>query len=556
VALLTVESGKIPVFKNINARTRILLVLLAYALLVFGLALYVGLQQRSEAEASERRHLRLIAELTAKRPEQLIESARQFLFALSGNVAPLLNDPRRCHDFFKELQQSNESHYHSIGLIVPGGKQSCNSVVPDSRADLSDRLYFQLAADSGKFAIGEHQIGRSTKLHGLNFGYPVVDASGKLLAVLYVALDLRKFAEQGAMRQMDNADGRVVTIVDRNGTILAQYPRLYSPIGEKMANPAVLKQVLGMDSGMFTATDPDGMKRIYAVEGVSSNPDGVIPIRVVVSSPEPIIYAEANRALLHMIAGAVLVMILMFFVTWFGASVLVLRPFRMLLEMAGRVRAGDFSARIGLPESDEEFSRLGTAFDAMAGELQRRDDQLKEAMQRLNEQAITDQLTGLPNRRYLWDRLGAELLRSQRRRAPLSVLLFDVDFFKQFNDRWGHEAGDLVLKNVAHVIRKVVRGSDVVARHGGEEFVIVMPETNEEVAAARAEELRSEIAALRLTYAGQQLDRITVSVGVVCSPESAGTAEDLVRAADHAMYEAKQGGRDRTVLKRLPAAAA
>lgn len=542
-------------FKNINAHTRILLVLLAYALLVFGLALHVGLQQRSEAEASERRHLRLIAELTAKRPEQIIASAQQFLFALSGNVTPLLNDSRRCHDFFKGLQRSSESNYHSIGLIVHGGKQSCNSVDPDSRADLSDRLYYRLAADSGKFAIGEHQVGRATKLHGLNFGYPVMDAEGNLLAVLYVALDLRKFAEQGALREMENVEGRIVTILDRNGTILAQYPQLRGQIGGQLSNQAVRQQVLALRSGIFTAVDREGMQRIYAVESVGSNPDGVTPIRVLVSSPESMVYAEANRAMLRMLSGAALVMLLMFLVTWFGVSVLVMRPFRMLLEMAGRVRAGDFSARTGLPASDEEFSRLGAAFDAMAGELQRRDEQLKEAMQRLNEQAITDQLTGLPNRRYLWDRLGAELVRAQRRRAPLSVLLFDVDFFKQFNDRWGHEAGDLVLKNVAHVIRKVVRGSDVVARHGGEEFVIVMPEATEAVAAARAEELRSGIAALRLTYAGQQLDRITVSVGVVCSPESAETAEDLVRAADHAMYEAKQDGRDRTVLKQLPAAA-
>lgn len=542
-------------FKNINARTRILLVLLAYALLVFGLALYVGLQQRSEAEASERRHLRLIAELTAKRPEQLIEGARQVLFALSGDVPQLLSDRRHCHVFFRNLQQSSESHYHSIGLILPSGEQYCNSVDPDIRADLGDRLYFRLAATSGKFAIGEYQLGRATKLHGLNFGYPVTDASGKLLAVLYVALDLAKFAEQGAVRDMDNVGGRVVTILDRTGTVLSQYPALHAQTGKKISNPAVLKQALGMGSGIFTDTDLDGTKRIFAIESVGSNPDGVAPIRVMVSTPESMVYAQANRALLRMIAGAALVLILMFFVTWFGANALVLRPFRMLLDMADKVRSGDFSARTGMGGGREELARLGVALDVMAEELAARDVKLKQVMQQLNEQAVTDQLTGLPNRRYLWDRLGAELLRAQRRRAPLSVLLFDVDFFKQFNDRWGHEAGDLVLKNIAYVIRKVVRGSDVVARHGGEEFVIVMPETAEDVASSRAEELRSEIAALRLTYNGQELGAITVSVGIVCSLQSTETAEELVRAADHAMYEAKQTGRNCIVLKRLESAA-
>lgn len=347
-----------------------------------------------------------------------------------------------------------------------------------------------------------------------------------------------------------------MTILDRNGTVLAQYPTFRATVGKKVPNPEVLKQALALKSGMFTAVDLAGVQRIYAVETVGANPDGVAPIRVIVSTPEPLINAEANRALLGVIGGAVLVTLLMLIVVWYGTMTLVLRPFRALLDVAGRVQGGDFSARTGLSESDEEFARLGAAFDAMTGELQHRDEQLREVMQQLNEQAITDQLTGLPNRRYLWDRLGAELIRAERKRAPLSVILFDVDFFKLFNDRWGHEAGDLVLKNIAQVIRKVVRGSDVVARHGGEEFVIVMPEATEDVAAARAEELRSEIAALCLIYAGQPLDRITVSVGVVCSPESTETAEDLVRAADHAMYEAKQGGRDRMVLKRMPAATA
>lgn len=541
-------------FQNINARTRILLVLLAYTLLVFVLVLYVVLQLRSEAEDDERRHLRLIAELTARHPAQLIESAQQFLVALSGNINPLLNDPRRCHDFFKGLQQSNASRYHSIGLILPGGKQSCGSVPPDNRVDLSDRLYYRLAAESGQFAIGEHQIGRATKRHGLNFGYPVMDANGKLLAVLYVALDLAKFAERGAMRQMDAADGHVMTIVDRNGTILAQYPGLFSQIGENISDPGVRKQVLAMDSGMFTATDPGGVKQLYAVESIGNNPDGLIPIRVMVSSPESIIYAEANRAQMRMLAGAGLMLMLMFLVIWFGANVLVLRPFRVLLDMAEKVRSGDFSARTGMAGS-HELARLGAALDVMAEELSVRDDKLKQAMFQLNEQAVTDQLTGLPNRRFLWDRLEAELMRAQRKQATLSVLLFDIDLFKQLNDRWGHEAGDLVLRNIAHVTRKVVRGSDVVARYGGEEFVIVMPESGEEVAAARAAELCREVAALRLSYNGQELGVITVSVGVVCSHQNAESAEELVRLADLAMFEAKQSGRNRVVLKRLDAVA-
>jgi len=140
------------------------------------------------------------------------------------------------------------------------------------------------------------------------------------------------------------------------------------------------------------------------------------------------------------------------------------------------------------------------------------------------------------------------LLRSERKQVPLAVLMLDIDFFKEFNDRWGHEAGDLVLRNVASALRQVVRGSDIVARHGGEEFVIVLPESTREVALARAEELRAAVAALRLTYAGESLGTITVSVGVTVSEDQHESAEALVRAADNAMYEAKRAGRNRIVF--------
>lgn len=537
---------------QINARMRIVLVMLAAMLPILALMVYSGIEQRRAAEAGERRELQLIAELAAKRPEQVIESARQFTFAMSGHVDQLLADHRFCHDFFRRLQQASAPAYHGMGLILPNGRLFCNSVSPDASVDLGDRLYFRLAISSGRFVVGDYQMGRATRQQGLNFAYPVMDVAGKPQAVLFAALNLAKFSEQGEVRLTESQQGfgRVMTIVDRDGTVLAQQPMFRARIGEKVPNPVVLQQVMSLKSGMFAATDLAGVKRIYAVESVGANPDGVVPLRVMVSSPEPMIYAQANQAMSRTITGVLLVLVLMLVIAWYGATVLVLRPFRALLEVADRVRAGDFSVRCGFGSGREELARLGNALDTMVQELQSRDGQLKEVVRQLNEQAVTDQLTGLPNRRYLWDVLEAELLRSERKQASLAVLMLDIDFFKEFNDRWGHEAGDLVLRNVAFALRQVVRGSDIVARHGGEEFVIVLPEATREVALARAEELRAAVAALRLTYAGEPLGAITVSVGVAVSEDQHESAEALVRAADNAMYEAKRGGRNRIVFSR------
>lgn len=534
---------------NLSARLRIVLVVLASTLPVLALTVFIGLSQRSAAEARERHELRLIAELTAKRPEQIIESARQLLFAVAGNVDYLLRDRASCEAYFRRLQPEGGSIYRSMGLILPDGTVFCNSAAAPGAGPISvaDRYYFRTAVRSGAFTIGEFQVGRSTGEPGLNFVYPVFGPDGQLLAAVFAGLNLNTFVETG-----QQGPGRVVTLFDRKGIVIAQYPTFRASVGKPAPNPEVAARIAETGSGLFSATDLTGVTRLYAVRSIGMNPDGVVPIRVVVSIPESMIFAESNRALMQTIAGTVLVLLFLMVIAWVGAEIVVMRRFRVLLGMAERVRSGDLGARSGFESGSEELTRLGIAMDAMAQELQVRDAELAQVVQQLNELAVTDQLTGLPNRRYLWDRLGAELMRARRKGAPLSVLLFDIDHFKDFNDRWGHEAGDLVLRNVAHAIRKVVRGSDIVARHGGEEFVIVLPEAGEDIALLRAEELRREISALRLSFGGEALGTITVSVGVVCSRNASHSAEDLVRAADHAMYEAKQGGRDRVVLASAP----
>jgi diguanylate cyclase (GGDEF)-like protein len=542
-----------PLLKNLSARARIAILIIASALPILILAIYSGIMQRDAAERNEQQELRLIAELTAKRPEQLLESAHQLLFAIGGHVDHLLADRLDCHRYFRRLLPEKDGLYRSIGLILPNGDVFCSSTISKSSESINtkDRRYFRMAVESGKFSVGEYQVGRVTGSAGINFALPVMDANGRLQAVAFAGLNISTFAEQGESRRegLRHTFDRVVTILDRNNVVLAQYPGIRVSLGEPYLNPHVVEALSRPGNSLFTAADLDGVSRLYAVENVGINPDGVAPLRVIVSTPSHMIFAEANQALRHTAFGILAITILLVVVAWFGAEFLVLRRVRTLLDVADRIRTGDLAARTGFGEGSEELTRLGSAFDVMAQELQIRDEELQNALHRLNHQAATDQLTGLPNRRYLWEALGAELMRARRKQMPLAVVLLDIDHFKQINDRWGHEAGDLVLKNVTYAIRTVVRGSDIIARHGGEEFVIVLPEANEEIALARAEAVRMEITRLKLTYSGELLGPITASFGVVVSHALTETAEGLVRLADHAMYEAKQGGRNRVVIK-------
>ncbi len=541
--------------KNLSIRARLAILILASGLPILILAVYSGIVQRDAAERSEQQELRLIAELTAKRPELIIESVHQLLFAIGGQVDNLLSDRQNCHRYFHRLLPEGGGLYRSLGLIQPNGDIFCSSIVSKSRDSINvkDRSHFGMAAATGKFSVGEYQVGRVTGSAGINFAYPVLDANGRLQAVVFAGLNMDTFIEQGESRRegLRRSLSRVATILDRNSVVLAQYPMVNATVGEKYPNPRVVEALSIPGNTLFTTTDLAGESRLYAAENAGINPDGVAPLRVIVSTPSQKIFAEADQNLLRTTLGILGITILLVVIAWFGAETLVLRRVRTLLDVADRIRTGDLSARSGFGEGNEELTRLGSALDAMAQELQIRDRQLQAALHRLNEQAATDQLTGLPNRRYLWEALSAELMRARRKQTPLAVILLDIDHFKQFNDRWGHEAGDLVLKNVSYAIRTVVRGSDIVARHGGEEFVIVLPEADAEIALARAEGVRLEIAGLKLTYDGESLGTVTASFGVAVSRKLIETAEGLVRIADHAMYEAKQGGRNRVVIKNV-----
>lgn len=167
---------------------------------------------------------------------------------------------------------------------------------------------------------------------------------------------------------------------------------------------------------------------------------------------------------------------------------------------------------------------------------------------RLEQQSIRDGLTNLFNRRFMEIALNREVRRARRSQSPLTLLMLDVDHFKMFNDTYGHEAGDLVLREVAETLRQSVRAEDIAFRYGGEEFFIIMPETSEETGQERAESIRDRVSQTHLSSQDLSLGNITVSIGVAVFPQCGNSPEDLVRAADRALYAAKRDGRNRVVV--------
>jgi len=224
-------------------------------------------------------------------------------------------------------------------------------------------------------------------------------------------------------------------------------------------------------------------------------------------------------------------------------SALVTRCHGMVIDLRDRMAAGD------LAEGDLEA--LLSCTGELAQSLQDAHVQLR-LLTLLNEslslQATIDPLTNLYNRRELYHRLSVEWARYQRHARPLSLILLDIDHFKEVNDTYGHECGDVVLRTLGLLMRSNVRMQDMVFRYGGEEFVVVLPETPLLAAFQVAENLRARVAAHRF-FCGANVVPIHISLGVAGVKEQGLASEEaLIKQADQSMYRAKQSGRNRTVV--------
>jgi diguanylate cyclase (GGDEF)-like protein len=214
----------------------------------------------------------------------------------------------------------------------------------------------------------------------------------------------------------------------------------------------------------------------------------------------------------------------------------VLVPLREFEKGMTHFTNDNLTYRLDLNHNDE-IGRLARDFNTMA-------ESLMEHKTRLEELSSRDGLTGLYNRREFEDRLREETQRARRYGKSLSVIILDIDHFKNVNDRYGHQAGDETLIAVADLIRLSARPMDAVCRYGGEELAVILPETDASGAGILAERIRASVAeSLTITPQGVEI-QVTVSIGFAAFPQDGDTGPGLVKAADEALYAAKQEGRN------------
>ncbi|MBR58532.1 MAG: hypothetical protein CMH54_10985 [Myxococcales bacterium] len=286
----------------------------------------------------------------------------------------------------------------------------------------------------------------------------------------------------------------------------------------------------------------------------------------------PVIRQIRTTRLLQLVITTILAGVVVF-VLFIGLWHIVVRPVRSMARTAMAIRGGDLAARTEVVRGDE-LGELATTFNSMAEELQeytqeleekvsRRtselaaknrelgevNSKLQEAVEKLDRLARTDRLTGLYNRGHFMERLDEEIQRSQRSGSPFGLIICDVDFFKSFNDNFGHQVGDAVLQQLAQVMLESLRTTDVVARYGGEEFVALLPGTDMDDSLQVAEQLRESVELTPFVGPdGEDVGEVRVSGGVAAFPDHAKESTVLLHSADMALYYAKKHGRNRMIL--------
>jgi anti-sigma regulatory factor (Ser/Thr protein kinase)/HAMP domain-containing protein len=339
------------------------------------LMIYTATEQRQMAVAAVRENARSLIRPTSAHYERMVEGTRQLLSVLARLPEVRKRNAEACRDLFISLR-AEDPLYANIGEILADGKLLASAIVAPGSHRLNDRSYFQRVLRSGRFASGDYQIGRAVKKPTINFGYPVRDDSGKLVAVVFAALDLDWLSHLA--QQADLPDGSTLTLMDRAGTVLVHYPGLKDWMGKPLPDAVLLKKIVSNGSGFYETVEPDGVRRLYAfsrIGGLGSGARAYLSIGV----PKNLAFADANALLLRNLIVLWLIGLLTLCLAWVGGDWFILSRIQTLLRTTKRLSAGDLSARTGLERGNDEVGELAGAFDRMAGSLESAQQQVARA---------------------------------------------------------------------------------------------------------------------------------------------------------------------------------
>jgi diguanylate cyclase (GGDEF)-like protein len=360
-----------------------------------------------------------------------------------------------------------------------------------------------------------------------------VQGRGRLLGAMGLRVNLRMLAD--TLRRFSPGESGQIYLMTPDGRIVVSSAGSSEELMQQRFTPDAAHWLLEREGRAIQFAS-------FTKEAVVGSVSSVPALNWVMVSEIPAVEAYRQVARLRNVTlGIVTLLLAVVGALAYFLSMLIVRPVNRLTQAAANVAQGDLEG--ALPESSGggEVGYLTKVFNDMV-------QRLRASRTELERLTVTDPLTGLFNRLRMMETLDNEVRRSRRLHHSFSVMMADVDLFKQYNDAHGHQAGDVVLKRIAAIMREASRDVDFVARYGGEEFLIAMPETGVDAAKEVAERIRARVEGERLPAGA-----IRLSIGVAVFPEHGDTPDALIAAADAALYQAKRAGGNRVVAAPRPA---
>lgn len=530
-------------FRYGSIRKNLTLLVFLSILPAFAILFYTGYGHRQQMVDSAKQDVALIVSSMAEQHQVVTRSTKQLLTVLSRLPEIRQLNVDETNQILTDLVAKNPQ-YSNLALVDLDGNV-LTSGMGSSSANLADRKHFREALLRKEFVVGEFIMSRV----GINIpvfpaAIPVLDTQDKPIAVLTIVHKLNSFSRY--LHAADVPGGSFVSVTDHKGIRMYYYPEKKdtNPVGEpiKRKNWEIASNADG--PGIFASEGSDGTKRIFAFEPVSLKPDEPPYLYFWSGIPEKHILAPANEALkqsllLLLLALAVAVLL----ARSIGKKVIV-DPLLNLVETAGQLSKGNLEARSDVRSMVNEFNVLSHEFNQMAENLQKTN-------QKLSNLSLVDGLTNIANRRMFDQKLEEEWKRLARTGRPLSLLLIDIDYFKNFNDTYGHLAGDDCLRTIGSILKNIAnRSTDLAARYGGEEFAMILAETDQQGAYAIADLIHTQVAQRKIPHESSGLSRyLTVSIGLAVLHETSSIRSPigLIKVADEQLYKAKHQGRNKTV---------
>lgn len=418
-------------------------------------------------------------------------------------------------------------------------------------------LVRSLPAGAGRFGplFRSELLGRPTLLAA----HAILDRNARTVGALVGRIDVRQLDARLVPRRGE--PGVSFSLLDSGNRVFARAGRTVAAPGRDVFPFAFDAEAAGISSVPAGSLGGDEGTLLLA----SRRLEGPLPGILLATLPETVAYRALETSRRNLLAAGIPLVLLAIGVTAVLARQ-VLRPILRLSDGARRMSAGELDVRLPAGGRDE-IADLTRAFNEMArrvregrksleearDDLARSNAELQGANRALEELAITDGLSGLYNHRHFQESWGREVRLAERDGRPVSLLMLDLDRFKDYNDRYGHTSGDEALREVAGCLRRSLRSSDLAFRYGGEELAAVLPSCDKDAAVRLAEGVRRAVRGLPRT--ADRPRPLTVSVGVATFPGDGASPREILDRADAALYLAKSEGRDRVVAFRRTAAA-